>query len=104
MASGMYPHVVALTPVSSEPDPTCVQCAHAIGDKTNGAVLDALEAALEHADVPAIRPRVEHAQIMDPKDIPRLGKVGGMPNLSACGKTTADCGSAVIASVQPIHA
>ncbi|KAF9653004.1 hypothetical protein BDM02DRAFT_3088406 [Thelephora ganbajun] len=62
------------------------QCIHAIGDRTNGVVLDALGAALEHADVPAIRPRIEHAQIMDHKDIPRLGKTG------------------VIASVQPIHA
>ena len=98
----MYAHN-ALTVVGSEPVP-CVQCVHAIGDKTNGAVLDALEAALEHADVPTIRPRVEHAQIMNPKDIARLGKSGGMPDCSVCGKTAADYGSVVIASVQPIHA
>ena len=47
------------------------------------AVLDALEVALEHADVPAIRPRIEHAQIMDPRDIARLGKTGGMPGYPA---------------------
>jgi len=77
----MYAHGT-LTFVSTDAGPTCVQCVHAIGDKTNGAVLDALEVALEHADVPAIRPRIEHAQIMDPKDIARLGKTGGMPDCS----------------------
>ena len=40
-------------------------------------MLDALEVALEHADVPTIRPRIEHAQIMDSEDIVRLGKTGG---------------------------
>ena len=99
MASGMYVNNF----VSSDADPTCIQCVHAIGDKTNGAVLDALEVALEHADVPVIRPRIEHAQIMDPKDIARLGKTGGMPGRSVDAKTTADCGSVVITSVQPIH-
>lgn len=74
-------HAVAFA--ISDGGPTCVQCVHAIGDKTNGAVLDALEVALEHADVPAIRPRIEHAQIMDPRDIARLGKTGGMPGYPA---------------------
>lgn len=63
--------------ISSDSGPTCAQCVHAIGDRTNGAVLDALEVALEHADVPAIRPRIEHAQLMNHEDIPRLGKTGG---------------------------
>ena len=64
--------------ISVDSNPACGQCVHAIGDRANGAVLDALEVAIEHADVPAIRPRVEHAQIMDRKDITRLGKTGGM--------------------------
>lgn len=86
------------------PPPACVQCVHAIGDKTNGAVLDALEAALEHADVPAIRPRIEHAQLMDPKDIARLGKTGGVPDCPVGAKMTADWrGNVAIASVQPVH-
>jgi predicted amidohydrolase YtcJ len=68
--------------VSSDSGPTYVQCVHAIGDKTNGAVLDALEVALEHAEVPAIRPRIEHAQLMDRKDIARLGKTGGISDRS----------------------
>ena len=104
MASGMYAHNMTLTSVGSELGPTSVQCVHAIGDKTNGVVLNVLEVVLEHGDVSAIRPRVEHAQIMAPKDIIRLGKSGGMPDCSVCGKTAADRGSVVIASVQPIHA
>lgn len=50
---------------------------HAIGDRTNGAVLDAFEKALENIDVNGIRPRIEHAQIMKPSDRARLGRLGG---------------------------
>ncbi|KAJ8077031.1 hypothetical protein PM082_001454 [Marasmius tenuissimus] len=59
---------------------------HAIGDRANGIVIDAFEASLEGANVTALRPRLEHAQIMTPEDMARLGKLG------------------VIASVQPTHA
>ena len=57
---------------------------HAIGDGANAEVLDAIE------DMQATykgdrRWRIEHAQIVDPADIPRFGKLG------------------VIASMQPIH-
>ena len=57
---------------------------HAIGDAANAEVLDAIEdlAATYKGDR---RWRVEHAQIVDPLDIPRFGKLG------------------VIASMQPIH-
>ncbi|KAK0198853.1 amidohydrolase family-domain-containing protein [Armillaria mellea] len=58
---------------------------HAIGDRANGIVLDALESAFEDVDVTAMRPRLEHAQIMTKTDIQRAGKIG------------------VIASVQPTH-
>ena len=74
--------VCALTPSSPSPALTPTrQCVHAIGDKTNGAVLDALEVALEHTEVLVTRPRIEHAQIMDRKDIARLGKTGGTSGL-----------------------
>ncbi|WP_416908355.1 MAG: amidohydrolase [Polymorphobacter sp.] len=58
---------------------------HAIGDAANRAVLDA------YADVPAavraaLRPRNEHAQIVNVADLPRFAELG------------------VIASVQPTHA
>ncbi|KAG5719455.1 putative amidohydrolase ytcJ [Termitomyces sp. T112] len=59
---------------------------HAIGDRANGLVLDAFEASLKGANVTALRPRLEHAQIMTVADMKRLGRLG------------------VIASVQPTHA
>ncbi|KAI0812390.1 amidohydrolase family-domain-containing protein [Irpex lacteus] len=59
---------------------------HAIGDRANGLVLDAFEAALKDANVTALRPRLEHAQILAEKDMARFGKLG------------------VIASIQPTHA
>ncbi|KAJ7937557.1 amidohydrolase family-domain-containing protein [Mycena leptocephala] len=59
---------------------------HAIGDRANGIVLDAFEASLKGVNVTALRPRLEHAQLMTKADMQRLGKLG------------------VIASVQPTHA
>jgi len=59
---------------------------HAIGDRANSIVLDAFEAALSGVNVTALRPRLEHAQLMTRADMKRLGRLG------------------VIASVQPTHA
>ncbi|KAH8107827.1 amidohydrolase family-domain-containing protein [Cristinia sonorae] len=59
---------------------------HAIGDRANGLVLDAFETALRDANVSALRPRLEHAQILAQKDMARFGDLG------------------VIASIQPTHA
>ncbi len=77
---------------------------HAIGDAANRRVLDAIELALQGSGargqgpgseqtpslIPDPRPlipnRIEHAQIIDPRDIPRFAQLG------------------VIASMQPIHA
>lgn len=53
------------------------QNVHAIGDRANGLVLDAFEAALKDANVTALRPRLEHAQILAKKDIARFGDLGG---------------------------
>ncbi|HEY0830755.1 MAG TPA: amidohydrolase [Candidatus Dormibacteraeota bacterium] len=59
-------------------------CLHAIGD---GAVRRALDALAPHRNAWAMwRPRIEHAQCVNPKDMARMGKLG------------------VIASMQPIHA
>lgn len=59
-------------------------CLHAIGD---GAVRRALDALAPHRNAWSTwRPRIEHAQCVNPKDIPRMAKLG------------------VIASMQPIHA
>jgi hypothetical protein len=53
------------------------QNVHAIGDRANGIVLDAFESALEGANVTALRPRLEHAQIVSSHDMERLGRLGG---------------------------
>lgn len=59
-------------------------CLHAIGD---GAVRRALNALAPHQGAWAMwRPRIEHAQCVDPDDMPRFEKIG------------------VIASMQPVHA
>ena len=57
---------------------------HAIGDRANAELIDAIEdlAATYKGDR---RWRIEHAQIVDPVDIPRIGRLG------------------IIASMQPIH-
>jgi predicted amidohydrolase YtcJ len=59
---------------------------HAIGDRANRLILDLYEQAFE-----AVRPderkirdprwRVEHAQIVDPADIPRFAKLGVIPSM-----------------------
>ncbi|KAI0298561.1 amidohydrolase 3 [Russula brevipes] len=59
---------------------------HAVGDRANTLVIDAFELALEGINVTALRPRLEHAQIITHSDMARLAKLG------------------VIASVQPTHA
>lgn len=57
---------------------------HAIGDRANQQVLDAIE-TLSETYKGDRRWRIEHAQIIDPKDLPRFGKFG------------------TIASMQPVH-
>lgn len=57
---------------------------HAIGDRANQQVLDAIE-TLSETYKGDRRWRIEHAQIIDAKDLPRFGKFG------------------TIASMQPVH-
>jgi predicted amidohydrolase YtcJ len=62
---------------------------HAIGDRANHEVLDAFEQLRTYElekNLPRLRHRIEHVQILHPDDAARLGKLG------------------VIASMQPIHA
>ena len=56
---------------------------HAIGDRANRFVLDAYAVAARAGTRPLRRPRIEHAQVMHPRDRARLGDLG------------------VVASVQP---
>jgi len=64
---------------------------HALGDRANREVINALAAARQHegegsqADAPFLRHRIEHAQLLHPDDIPRLAR------------------HRIIASMQPIH-
>lgn len=62
-------------------------CAHAIGDRANREILDRYEIAFKEnpAKAGGARYRIEHAQHIDPVDIPRFGKLG------------------VIAAIQAIH-
>jgi len=59
---------------------------HAIGDRANREVLDAVEASRRKGEGRHLRHRIEHTQLLHPDDIPRLAQLG------------------VIASMQPIHA
>jgi predicted amidohydrolase YtcJ len=60
-------------------------CTHAIGDRANTIILNVYENALRSHAPGDYRLRVEHAQVLDPNDIPRFAKLG------------------VLASMQPIH-
>ena len=61
---------------------------HAIGDRANRETLDAFEALFKehHVKSDTLRWRIEHAQHLNPADIPRFGQLG------------------VVASMQGIHA
>lgn len=61
-------------------------CVHAIGDRANREVLDLFERTFAaYPDKEGLRWRIEHAQHLDPDDIPRFGELG------------------VIASMQGVH-
>jgi predicted amidohydrolase YtcJ len=58
---------------------------HAIGDQANRTVLDIFEELITSGPQPAIPHRIEHVQIIDPADLPRLAALN------------------ITASVQPVH-
>jgi hypothetical protein len=59
---------------------------HAIGDRANRDVLNAVEASRRAGEGLQLRHRIEHVQILHPNDVPRLARLG------------------VVASMQPLHA
>lgn len=59
---------------------------HAIGDAAARSVLDGVEKAREALGANDLRPRIEHAQVLDVDDLPRFAELG------------------VIVSMQPTHA
>lgn len=80
------------------------QNVHAIGDRANGIVLDAFEVALAHANVTALRPRLEHAQILADADMARFGDLGGASRCVLTDDPVNNITTPVIASIQPTHA
>src|SRR5262249_54970548 len=56
---------------------------HAIGDRANTLVLDAFERALIRTPRPDHRLRVEHAQILTERDVPRFRRLGVLPSMQA---------------------
>jgi len=55
-------------------------CSHAIGDRANREILDRYEIAFkENPEIKDHRFRIEHAQHIDPADIPRFGQLGVIP-------------------------
>ena len=51
-------------------------CVHAIGDRANREVLDLYERVMSVDGLRGARWRIEHAQHLDPNDIPRFGRLG----------------------------
>ena len=49
---------------------------HAIGDAANRAALDAFEATAADWRPPGLRQRIEHAQLLDPAELPRFAAIG----------------------------
>lgn len=59
-------------------------CVHAIGDRANRETLDLYERLFAmHPDKKDLRWRVEHAQHLDPADIPRFAKLGVIASMQA---------------------
>ena len=59
-------------------------CSHAIGDRANREILDRYEMAMkENPDVKDSRFRIEHAQHLNPADIPRFASLGVIPAMQA---------------------
>jgi predicted amidohydrolase YtcJ len=59
-------------------------CTHAIGDRANREVLNLYQEVFrEHPDRKDLRWRIEHAQHLDPADIPRFGALGVIAAMQA---------------------
>jgi len=61
---------------------------HAIGDRGNRIALDAFESALGTVPTPNHRFRVEHAQVIGERDIPRFVRLGVIPSMQATHQTS----------------
>jgi predicted amidohydrolase YtcJ len=62
---------------------------HAIGDRANREVLDAYEAQMKvDPKFAALRPRIEHAQVVAPADWPRFAALGVIPSMQPTHATS----------------
>jgi predicted amidohydrolase YtcJ len=61
---------------------------HAIGDRANRIVLDAMEKALKETRITDARLRVEHAQVLNAADVPRFAALGILPSMQPTHCTT----------------
>jgi predicted amidohydrolase YtcJ len=61
---------------------------HAIGDRANREVLDIFQDAYEAAGPGDYRWRIEHAQHLNPDDIPRFGQLGVIPAMQGVHATS----------------
>ena len=58
-------------------------CVHAIGDRANTLTLDTFEKVLSERPPSDHRFRIEHAQILAERDIPRFRRLGVIPSMQA---------------------
>ena len=63
-------------------------CTHAIGDRANHEVLNIYERVLPPATRAEKRFRIEHAQLVNPSDIPRFAELGVIPSMQPTHATT----------------
>lgn len=63
-------------------------CIHAIGDAANRLILDIYEEARRDGLLAGPRPRIEHAQVLDPADVPRFAALGVIPSMQPIHCTT----------------
>ncbi len=63
-------------------------CTHAIGDRANDIVLRVYESALNEVPVNDCRLRIEHAQVLDPNDIPKFKQYGIIPSMQPTHATS----------------
>jgi predicted amidohydrolase YtcJ len=63
-------------------------CTHAIGDRANDIVLRQYASALHEVPVKDARLRIEHAQVLDPADIPKFKEYGIIPSMQPTHATS----------------
>ncbi len=63
-------------------------CTHAIGDRANDIALRMYASALQEVPVKDCRLRIEHAQVLEPADIPKFKEYGIIPSMQPTHATS----------------